>query len=228
MFKMMNLTLQFKTTIENNFLKSQLWLFLFYDCLATKSEGDKMFTKECLRTAFEKLSKVDKWDNYCVKGGRWVKDRPVFDSHEDMINAAVNNEHLFEHINQNVINGLPCFEISTDCDIGRLINSENESAGGQYEIKGFITKENVFELGRALASFTSNYIEILEEYPIYLGESGSVYFCYEWSYKQHMTEIISKTLFVYRTLVIKKIPRSYIDCSVLEGFFAEFKDVWVD
>ena len=50
-----------------------------------------MFTKDKLRLAFEGLSKLDKWDEYSVKGGRWVKDRPVFDSHENMINAIVNN-----------------------------------------------------------------------------------------------------------------------------------------
>ena len=108
-----------------------------------------------------------------------------------------------EHINSNLISDLPCLEISTDSDIGRLINLEHESAGGQYDVKGYITKENVFELGRKLTSFTSNYIEIVEEYATYIGESGSVYFCYEWSYKQHMTDVIDKTLLVYRTLVYK-------------------------
>lgn len=187
-----------------------------------------MFTKDKLRLAFEGLSKLDKWDEYSVKGGRWVKARPVFDSHENMINAIVNNEKLMEHIKSNLISGLPCLEISTDSDIGRLINLEHESASGQYDVKGYITKENVFELGRKLTSFTSNYIEIVEEYATYIGESGSVYFCYEWSYKQHMTDVIDKTLLVYRTLVYKSIPRSCIDCSLLEDFFAEFKDVWVD
>lgn len=185
-----------------------------------------MFTKECLRTAFENLSKIDKWDNYCVKGGRWVKDRPVFDSHEDMINALVNNEKLLEHINSNSLNCLPCFEITSDSDIGQLINLEHESAGGQYSIKGYITKDQVFKLGWSLPSITSNYIDIFEEYDTYISESGNLLICNEWIYKQHMTDVIDKTLLLYRTPVIKRISRSWIDCSVLEKFFTEFKGVW--
>lgn len=184
-----------------------------------------MFTKECLRTAFEKLSKVDKWDNYCVKGGRYTDDRPVFESHEDMINALVNNEKLFEHINQNAINGLPCFELTTDSDIGRLINLEHESAGGQYDIKGYITKDKVFEIGRRLCSATTNYIDIFEESAVYITKLGTVIVCYEWIYNQHMTDVIDKTLFHYRSTGIWEAGENFFaDCSVLGDFFAEFKD----
>lgn len=185
-----------------------------------------MFTKECLRTAFEKLSKVDKWNKYYVKGGRYTDDRPVFESHENMINALVNNEHLLEHINQNSINGLPCFEITSDSDIGQLINLEHESANSQYSIKGYITKDKVFELGRTLCSFTSNYIDVFEEYVTYITENGSVLICNEWTYRQHMTDVIDKVLLQYRSINTKRLSRCYVDCSVLELFFAEFKDVW--
>jgi len=187
-----------------------------------------MFTKECLRTAFEKLSKVDKWDNYCVKGGRWIDDRPVFDSHEDMINTLVNDEKLLTFINSKSLSCLPCFEITSDSDIGQLINLEHESAGGQYSIKGYITKDKVFELGRTICSFTSNYIDIFEEYVTYITENGGVLICNEWTYRQHMTDVIDKVLLQYRTINTKRISRYCVDCSVLEKFFAEFKNVWVN
>lgn len=180
-----------------------------------------MFTKECLRIAFEKLSKVDKWDKYCVKGGRWINDRFAFDSHEEMINKLISNDELLDFINENEIKGLPCFQLSTDSDIGRLLQSEKDYAAGQYDVHGYITKAKVFKIGSCFISATFNYIDIINEYVTYITEDGDVFVCDEWRYIQRVTDIIDKTILSYRTMCIK-VGRKNVSCDILEDFFDEF------
>ena len=186
-----------------------------------------MFTKESLRKAFERLSKLDRWNDYVVEGGKsigyFVDDEPyLFSSHEAMIEALVNNEKLLQHINENAQTNLPCFEISSDSDIGQLIDALEADASGLYDVKGYITKETVFKMGSSWDSSTAGIISCFNSYATYITESGNVIVCNEWSYEQNITDEVEKPMLVYR----RQCRPKNIDCSVLADFFDEFEGVF--
>lgn len=182
-----------------------------------------MFTKESLRTAFETLSKIDKWDKLLVAGGKDCdEDYPHFKSHEDMIDTLSSNEDLLKYINENAQDALPCFEISSDSDIGRLIATVEEDAADMYDVKGYITKEKVFEMGYQWESCTANTIYIYNVYVTYITESGKVIVCDEWNYEQNVTDEVSNILCRYR----RQCKAKNIGCQLLGDYFEEFKGIF--
>ena len=180
-----------------------------------------MFTKESLRTAFETLSDLGGWNDILVAGGKDCDEEyPHFKTHEDMIDTISSDESLLKYINENAQDSLPCFDISSDSDIGRLIAAVEEEAAGLYDVKGYITKEKVFKLGECWNNATTSIIFVFNYFSTYITESGKVIVCDEWSYEQSVTDVVSNLLCRYR----RQCKPKNIDCSVLEDYFEEFKD----